>query len=103
MHQTRCFILRFSVTTFISATTIHAEIGFTPGDDHMFMNAGSGRVGLDIRSTKQNASRISHGEWLTDDNGLRYVHNEKRISPIAGFTKFGPYQTFTTSDSAVST
>jgi hypothetical protein len=35
------------------------------------MNAGSGRVGLDIRSTKQ--MRISHGEWLTDGNGLRYV------------------------------
>jgi hypothetical protein len=67
------------------------------------MNAGSGRIGLDIRSTKQNASRISHGEWLTDDNGLRYVSQRERIPPIAGFTKFGPYQTFTTSDSAVST
>ena len=53
MHQTRCFILRFSAAVFISAAAIHAAIGFTPGDDHTFMNAGSGRVGLDIRSTKQ--------------------------------------------------
>ena len=90
MHQTRCFILRFSVTTFISATTIHAEIGFTPGDDHMFMNAGSGRVGLDIRSTKQNASRISHGEWLTDDNGLRYVSQREANFAYRRFHKVWP-------------